>query len=176
MQPLDIDHDLAVRAMERRDGPLEADEPEGPPPTLDDAPQASPPLPALASMPLSQHFALAEFRSHDGAAFPSSVVANLGKLAQVLEKIRAHFGGRPVRILSGYRSPAHNAAVGGAKTSQHMFGTACDIVIDGVPPGHVAEFAATLPEVGGVGRYPKQQFTHVDIRPRIRGACTRWDG
>ena len=125
---------------------------------------------------LSEHFALAEFASHDGADFPAETLVGLGALARVLEKIRAHFGGRPVRILSGYRSPAHNAAVGGAKTSQHMFDTACDIVIDGVPPGHVAEFAATLPEVGGVGRYLKQAFTHVDIRPRVGGACARWDG
>ena len=35
----------------------------------------------------------------------------------------------PVKISSGYRSPALNKAVGGSATSQHMKGEAADIVI-----------------------------------------------
>lgn len=49
----------------------------------------------------------------------------------VLQPIRDHFG-KPVRVNSGYRSPALNAAIGGSKTSQHMKGEAADIEIDGV--------------------------------------------
>jgi uncharacterized protein YcbK (DUF882 family) len=37
----------------------------------------------------------------------------------MLEEIRTHFD-RPIHILSGYRCPAHNKAVGGAPDSQHM--------------------------------------------------------
>lgn len=49
----------------------------------------------------------------------------------VLEKVRAHFG-KPVIITSGYRSAGLNEAVRGEATSQHCFGKAADIVIDGV--------------------------------------------
>ena len=34
----------------------------------------------------------------------------------------------PVVIVSGYRCPGHNAACGGAHNSQHLYGTATDIV------------------------------------------------
>lgn len=46
----------------------------------------------------------------------------------VFEPIRAHLG-RPIKINSGYRSPALNRAVGGAKTSQHVKGEAMDLNI-----------------------------------------------
>ncbi|MFR9539169.1 MAG: D-Ala-D-Ala carboxypeptidase family metallohydrolase [Rikenellaceae bacterium] len=44
----------------------------------------------------------------------------------LLDPIRARFGA-PITINSGYRSPALNAAVGGAATSQHIKGEAVDI-------------------------------------------------
>jgi hypothetical protein len=37
----------------------------------------------------------------------------------------------PVQILSGYRSPAVNTAVGGSRNSQHMAGQAADFVAPG---------------------------------------------
>ena len=121
---------------------------------------------------LSDHFALAEFASHDGAGFPEEALVNLVGLANVLEKIRTHFGGKPVRVLSGYRSPAHNKAVGGAERSQHMLGKAADIAISGVTPKQVADFACTLPEVGGCSAY--DAFTHVDTRQRVNGQVVTW--
>ena len=42
----------------------------------------------------------------------------------ILQPIRDEFG--PIRINSGYRSPALNKAVGGSKTSQHCNGQAAD--------------------------------------------------
>jgi uncharacterized protein YcbK (DUF882 family) len=44
----------------------------------------------------------------------------------VLERVRA-ITGDPLAIVSGYRCPAHNKAVGGAIASQHLLGTAADI-------------------------------------------------
>lgn len=44
----------------------------------------------------------------------------------ILEPIREHVGG-PVTVVSGYRSPALNAAVGGSPRSQHLRGEAADI-------------------------------------------------
>lgn len=50
-------------------------------------------------------------------------------MIHALDEVRAAFG-RPIRITSGYRSLSHNAAVGGAKNSQHLHGKAVDIALD----------------------------------------------
>lgn len=76
--------------------------------------------------------------------------------------------GAPLRINSAYRSPAHNAKVGGAPRSYHMQAMAFDIRIDGHDP-HELERKALECGFRGVGRYhgPKypDPFLHVDIGP-----------
>ncbi len=58
---------------------------------------------------------------------PGLVIANLTQLAiHVLQPIR-DFLGNPVKVNSGYRCPRLNAAIGGAKTSQHLEGRAADL-------------------------------------------------
>jgi zinc D-Ala-D-Ala carboxypeptidase len=42
-----------------------------------------------------------------------------------LERIRGAFG--PIRVTSGYRCPALNAAIGGVENSAHIFGCAADL-------------------------------------------------
>ena len=59
--------------------------------------------------------------------------------ANILEKVRAHFG-KPVRVNSGFRSPALNKRIGGSTTSQHMKGEAADFEIGGVPNGEICEW------------------------------------
>ena len=44
----------------------------------------------------------------------------------ILDPLREAYG-KPIRVNSGYRSPALNKAVGGASSSQHMTGQAADI-------------------------------------------------
>ena len=56
---------------------------------------------------------------------------------EIAQPLRDHFG-KPVRINSGYRSPALNDAVGGSKKSQHSKGEALDLEIDGVSNMEVA--------------------------------------
>lgn len=51
----------------------------------------------------------------------------------VLQPLRSHFG-VPIRVTSGYRSPALNRAVGGSSSSWHAHGCAADIQI---PSGKV---------------------------------------
>jgi hypothetical protein len=83
---------------------------------------------------LSPHFTLEELCS-TRTGLPNqptdAALASLRSVAELLEAVRAHFG-RPILVHSGYRSPAVNAAIGGAKTSQHMKGEAADFHVDGV--------------------------------------------
>ena len=50
--------------------------------------------------------------------------------AYVLEPLRVAMG-EPIKIGSGFRSPALNKAVGGVSNSQHLKGQAADLCIDG---------------------------------------------
>lgn len=84
-------------------------------------------------MQLSEHFTLEEFtRSSDATKFGidntpgPEHLANLRETAAVFEKIRALLGDRPIRITSGYRSPALNKKVKGTATSAHPQGLAGD--------------------------------------------------
>ena len=110
------------------------------------------------STKLSEHFSVKEFACSDG----SDEIRIDPNLVKYLEKIRAHFG-KPVRITSGYRSPAYNAKVGGAFHSYHLRGMAADIVISGVSSKLVAQYAETV-GCGGVGWYEARNFTHIDTR------------
>ncbi len=55
------------------------------------------------------------------------VKGNLQLLVEkILDPLREAWGA-PIIVTSGYRCPKLNKAVGGAKTSQHMYGQAADI-------------------------------------------------
>ncbi len=61
----------------------------------------------------------------------------LTQVAEMLEVIRAHFG-KPLKVNSGFRGAAVNAATPGAsKTSQHMKGEAADFEIPGIDDAEV---------------------------------------
>lgn len=83
--------------------------------------------------PLSPHYALEEFAvstAHPELVrpVPAGYVPRLTQLVTtVLEPLRAAFGA-PIRVLSGYRSPDLNRAVGGSLSSQHLFAEAADLV------------------------------------------------
>lgn len=98
-------------------------------------------------MKLSTNFSLSEFtRSQTAARLgidntpPEEAIRAIEALCRyVLEEVREHFG-KPVRISSGYRSPALNKAIGGAATSQHCRGEAADFEVVGVSNKLVAEW------------------------------------
>ena len=114
---------------------------------------------------LAPDFKVRELRCRDG----SDTVMVDETLTVVLQCIQEHFG-KPVTITSGYRTAAHNAAVGGAKSSQHLLGRAADIRVQGVSVEEVAAYAESLmPDWGGIGRYPVKAgrttgWVHVDTR------------
>jgi zinc D-Ala-D-Ala carboxypeptidase len=72
--------------------------------------------------------------------------------------------GKPLIVLSAYRSPQHNRAIGGAPRSKHMDGTAFDISMANHDP---AAFEAAARAVGflGFGYYPRSGFMHIDLGP-----------
>lgn len=120
---------------------------------------------------LSAHFRLREFAGRNGALPPSDSIDALRTLCVVaLEPLRARYG--ITTVTSGYRTAAHNAAVGGARHSHHLYGLfphqpAADVKCRlGTP----RQWAALLDQlgVGGLGLY--SGHVHVDLR---RGRA-RW--
>lgn len=90
-------------------------------------------------MQLTQNFTKSEFDSKDGAVMPQEVLKNIKELARNLQVLRDVLGKR-ITINSGYRSPAYNAQIrGAASNSQHMYGRAADIVVQGIAPEKVAQ-------------------------------------
>ena len=60
----------------------------------------------------------------------SEAISNLNDLVtNVLDNLRGEWG-RPIIVTSGYRCKELNAAVGGARNSQHLKGQAADIISD----------------------------------------------
>ena len=118
---------------------------------------------------VTDHFKWSELACKDGTPYPMKWRIRGFKLCKEVEAIRAYCGGKPIRILSAYRTSIHNRNVGGAKKSQHVQGRAIDL---NPPRGmNVEEFYQGIKaiannlhsDIWGVGRYPT--FVHIDIRP-----------
>ena len=122
---------------------------------------------------LAPDFRVREFRCKDG----SDEILVDEALVLLLQCIREHFG-KAVTITSGYRTPAHNAKAGGTRFSQHLYGRAADIRVQGASVEEVATCAERLLHgCGGVGRYPAKAgraagWVHVDTRAKK----ARWRG
>lgn len=141
---------------------------------------------AYGSLGPAWGFTWDEVRSGDGV-LPSSRYMRRSFRRQAIylnrlrKKIRKAYGGKRVAIsvTSWYRSPEYNARpeVGGSRYSQHVAGTATDIVVyvagQRVPPHVVAQYARQIRafERGGIGIY--DSFTHLDHR---KGGPARWRG
>jgi len=122
---------------------------------------------------LTRNFNLSEFRCKDGTGVPPEYLCNVRVLATNLQVIRARIG-QPLVIISGYRSPAHNTAVGGATNSQHLTASAADLRCS-LSPDELRQVILDLIESGeimqgGVGIYD-DGTVHYDIR----GTKARWD-
>ena len=75
----------------------------------------------------------------------------------------------PYMLLSGYRSPQTNAMLrshskGVAKNSLHMKGQAADLRLSSRSVGQMAKAAAAC-SAGGVGKYSRSNFWHMDCGP-----------
>lgn len=132
-------------------------------------------------MKLTPHFDSIEFACKDGTLVPDRLMPNLQRLAAALEVVRVSLS-KPVIVISGYRSPAHNARVKGAKSSRHMTAEAADVRVAGLSAPQLFDVFESLiaskriPQ-GGLGLYPtssrrKLGWVHFDVR----GTKARWKG
>lgn len=128
---------------------------------------------------LTKNFNKREFNSKDGRRMPNNVFQEIKKLAQNLQIIRDTIN-CALHINSGYRSPQHNAAIGGVPNSQHVLGKAADITSRCHTPAQLYSIIEGLISQGkisqgGLGLY--NGFVHYDIRginPKT-GKGYRWD-
>jgi len=106
-----------------------------------------------------KHFSYAEFDSPD---FPDSG-NNMDKhFLRLLDNAR-QIAGIPFKINSGFRTPKHNAKVGGTENSSHLRGFAADIHVSS-SANRYAILSALL-EVGFNRIGIAKTFIHVDADP-----------
>lgn len=103
---------------------------------------------------LTVNFSRAEFRCDDCGRLD---LLDQGLIA-VLQRIRTAVG-RPLVINSGYRCCARNAAVGGIRFSQHLFGRAADF-----SQGYCRPDLALRSGAVGVG-VRNGWVVHIDVEP-----------
>lgn len=114
-----------------------------------------------------KHFKQSEFACKDGCGFNSIDL----KVVYILERIRSHFGNKPIVVTSGCRCAKHNKAVGGVQGSRHVLGKAADFYIKGVPTNEVLAYCKQLVKQGTLrytytGGYKNGQMNgiiHIDI-------------
>jgi hypothetical protein len=153
---------------------------------------------ADADMPLTKHFKLSDFISHDNQDTWPRYAAISPKLLDKLELVMAHLArqrgdssrvGLSVSVHSGFRTPSWNLINRFAGDSRHQYGDAADVAIDANADGRftladsrlvalaVEAVERDYPElVGGLGLYsgPKHKtpYVHIDAR----GTRARWRG
>lgn len=152
---------------------------------------------------LSPNFELGEFVAKQAADYPKYLILRpelLLKLENILTSLnRADVPTEDFVIMSGYRTPFYNRAIGNVPYSRHVYGGAADLYIDENPADGVmddlngdgrldrgdarwlADFIDEMarrgdfgPRIGGLGVYGRTSahgaFVHVDVR----GTRARW--
>ena len=156
------------------------------------------------STPVSQHFQLRDFLTHDqGSVWPKALVIR-PKLVDKLELISQELERRglpsKLHVMSGFRTPQYNALEvhpgGRARLSRHMYGDASDVFVDADGNGQmddlngdgrvtiadarvlfqVAESVeASHPELtGGLSAYPATVAHGPFVHVDTRGKRARW--
>ncbi len=101
----------------------------------------------------------AHYRAKDFASLGNRWIRSHRELIAGLERLCTLLG-RKARITSAYRDPAHNARVGGAKSSQHLYGLAVDIDERDRLPTPTVEALRVFSGLGSLG----PNVLHVDVR------------
>lgn len=90
-------------------------------------------------------FTREEFKCKCGGRYCSGYPAEMQEaVVKIADAARAHFG-RPGHVVSGLRCRQWNAHEGGVANSQHMYGEAIDLRIDGVDSEKLRQFVESQP-------------------------------
>jgi hypothetical protein len=154
---------------------------------------------------VSPHFRLAQFVGKQESGYPKYLVLRtrlLLKLEAVLEELRERgVASDTLFVMSGYRTPFYNAAIGNrTKYSRHSYGDAADVFVDRDDDGRMDDITgdgkANLsdalliygmveelskdtwfqPFEGGLGIYPPNPRFGPMVHMDTRGEKTRWKG
>jgi len=122
--------------------------------------------------PLTAHFALEELsctqhREIDNRP-PPDVAAALRATAERMEDVRRLLGDRVISVSSGYRSPALNRAVGGARTSAHLTGHAVDFNCYGFGSPRTVCGAIARSDLGFDQMIEEGTWVHLSFAPAMR--------
>lgn len=98
------------------------------------------------------------------------VSQNIDKLLEHLNKFREAYG-KAMTVSSGWRPASINAAIGGAKKSNHTVGLACDFADK---DGNLAKFALEMDKIGKLKEWglwlenpeKTKNWIHLDIKDR----------
>ena len=121
------------------------------------------------------NFPLREFHCHDGTKVPASMLADCNRLAWQLQALRDALG-KPVTVVSGYRTVAWNKAQKGKPASLHLTARAADLNVKGMTGKQIRLAIETLIAggqmvQGGLGTYRNTpSLVHYDVR----GRKARW--
>lgn len=125
-------------------------------------------------MKLSAHFDLAEFTFSSTAArkgidntLPTALIPEALATMEMMEKIRAVLGDRPIAMTSGYRCPTLNSAIGSSGTSDHIKAMAVDFKCPAFgTPYEVAKHLSDKVDSLGIGQLIHEfgSWIHVSTR------------
>lgn len=110
---------------------------------------------------------------------PEHVVRNLRWTMAGMERVRYLLGGYAIKILSGYRCPTLNLAVGGQEKSQHIQGLAVDFTCKSFgDPRQVATKLSSWVRILGIDQLILEEgWVHVSFSQEPRGeVLTRKSG
>jgi zinc D-Ala-D-Ala carboxypeptidase len=120
------------------------------------------------------HFPMAQFTTaqtcgHDldaGKIPRRKIEANLGRLMWKLEALQRKLHGGPLKITSGFRTVRCNLQVGTATNSQHIYGTAADVISPKIPLCTIARAARDSGFSGIIGPGAPGHSDHVHLDSR----------
>ena len=92
-----------------------------------------------------RYFTRSEFKCKCGGQFCDGYPAEMQEaVVKIADAAREHFG-RPALVISGLRCKQWNAHEKGHENSQHMYGEAVDLCVEGVPAEELRQFVAAQP-------------------------------
>ena len=120
------------------------------------------------------HFSLAQFTTDqdcghdlDGGKVPRrKLAANLARLMWKLEALQRKLHGAPLVVTSGFRTVSCNLRVGSATNSQHLYGTAADVISPKVSLCTIALAARDAGFSGIIGPGAPGHSNHVHLDSR----------